>query len=87
MQLILKRIVIDTICLIYLDVKKTIITLLLISYSCSKNESSQEQNNIDCSGDYSTAGVLVDINEEIYDDESVNDHGKYSWSSDESDEF
>ncbi len=66
--------------------KKTIIILLLISYSCSKNESSQEQNNIDCSGDYSTAEVLVDINEEIYnDDESVNDYSKYSWSSDESD--
>jgi hypothetical protein len=67
-------------------VKKTIIILLLISYSCSKNENSQEQNNIDCSGDYSTAEVLVDINEEIYnDDESVNDYSKYSWSSDESD--
>jgi len=57
-----------------------------LSFSCSDNENSQEQNNIDCSGDYSTAGVLVDINEEIYnDDESVNYYSRYSWSSDGSD--
>ena len=33
--------------------------------------------------EYSTVGVLVDINEEIYnDDESVNNYSKYSWTSD-----
>jgi len=59
---------------------------MILSFSCSDNENSQEQNNIDCSGDYSTAGVLVDINEEIYnDDESVNTYSRYSWSSDGSD--
>ena len=51
--------------------------------SCSNNEDPQEQNDLDCSGDYSTAGILVDINEEIYnDDESVNKYSKYSWTSD-----
>ncbi|MEE2616906.1 MAG: YHYH protein [Bacteroidota bacterium] len=67
--------------------RKTILLFLIISsFSCSDNENSQEQNNIDCSGDYSTAGVLVDINEEIYnDDESVNTYSRYSWSSDGSD--
>ena len=46
-------------------------------------EDPQEQNDLDCSGDYSTAGILVDINEEIYnDDESVNKYSRYSWTSD-----
>ena len=36
-----------------------------------------------CVGEYSTTGILVDINEEIYnDDESVNNYSRYSWSSD-----
>ena len=57
--------------------------ILLFILSCSKNEDSQEQNNTDCSGDYSTAGILVDINEEIYNaDESVNKYSRSSWSSD-----
>ena len=56
---------------------------LVCVLSCSKNEDSQEQNTTDCSGDYSTAGILVDINEEIYnDDTSVNTYSKYSWTSD-----
>ena len=51
--------------------------------SCNKNEASQEQNNSDCSGDYSTAKVLIDINKEIYnDDESVSNYSRYSWTSD-----
>lgn len=57
--------------------------ILLLILSCSKNEDPQEQNNTDCSGDYSTAGILVDINEEIYNtDESVNKYSRSSWSSD-----
>ncbi|GAA4280071.1 YHYH protein [Gaetbulibacter aestuarii] len=57
--------------------------LLLFILSCSKNESQQKQNITDCTGDYSTAGILVDINEEIYNDnESVNAYSRYSWSSD-----
>ena len=57
--------------------------ILLFILSCSNNEDPQEQNDLDCSGDYSTAGILVDINEEIYnDDESVNKYSRYSWTSD-----
>ena len=57
--------------------------ILIFILSCSNNEDPQEQNQIGCSGDYSTAGILVDINEEIYnDDESVNNYSKYSWTSD-----
>ena len=41
------------------------LSIIIILFSCNKNEESQEQNDLDCSGDYSTAGVLVDINEEI----------------------
>tara|TARA_B100000427_G_scaffold329316_1_gene345050 strand:+ start:16 stop:999 length:984 start_codon:yes stop_codon:yes gene_type:complete len=71
--------------------KKLILLLFIpITFTCSDNESSrddsQEQNNIDCLGDYSTAEILVDINEEIYnDDESVNNYSRYNWSSDEYD--
>jgi len=36
---------------------------LLFLVMCSNNEDPQEQNDLDCSGDYSTAGILVDINE------------------------
>jgi hypothetical protein len=57
--------------------------ILLFILSCNKNEASQEQNNSDCSGDYSTAEVLIDINKEIYnDDESVSNYSRYSWTSD-----
>ena len=56
---------------------------LLFLLSCSNDEGSQEQNDLGCFGDYSTAGILVDINEEIYNnDESVNKYSKYSWTSD-----
>ena len=72
--------------------KKTILLTIIIIFSCTKNddmnsggnnENSQEENSINCAGDFSTAGILVDINEEIYnDDESVNNYSSYSWSSD-----
>jgi len=46
--------------------------IIILLFSCNKNEEPQEKNDLNCSGDYSTAGILVDINEEIYnDDESV----------------
>ena len=36
-----------------------------------------------CEGEYSTANILVDISEEVYnDDESVNAYSKYAWTSD-----
>ncbi len=60
--------------------------LLIFVLSCGKNQDAQEQNDSDCSGGYSTAGILVDINEEIYnDDVSVNNYSRYSWTSDGSD--
>ena len=53
--------------------------ILLFVLSCSKNE---EQTNTDCSGDYTTAGVLVNIDKNIFNnDESVNTYSRYSWSS------
>ncbi len=62
------------------------LSIIIILFSCNKNEEPQEQNDLDCSGDYSTAGVLVDIDEEIYnDDESVNNYSRYSWTSDGND--
>ena len=57
--------------------------LVVLILSCSKDENSQEQNESYCTGDYSTAGILVDIEEEIYNnDESVNNYSRYSWTSD-----
>ena len=65
--------------------KRTIflILTLMLSVSCNKNDISQEI--IDCTGDFSTAGVLVAISENTYNgDESVNTYSRYSWSYDES---
>ena len=54
--------------------------IFLFCFSCTKNTNSQE---INCLGDYSTYNVLININEEIYnDDESVNAFSKYSWTFD-----
>ena len=69
---------------------KNILKLFILVFilSCSKSEDTNEQNttSTNCSGDYSTAGILVDIDEEIYnDDESVNTYSKYSWTSDGND--
>ena len=61
---------------------------MFISFSCSDKESSpiDENNNTGCIEGFSTAEILVNINEEIFnDDESVNKHSRYSWSSDGSD--
>ena len=53
------------------------ISIILLVLSCNKNDKPQNQPTIDCPGDYSTAGILVDINEEIYnDDESVNNYSR-----------
>ena len=62
------------------------LSIIILLFSCNKNEESQEQNHLYCLGDYSTAGILVDINEQIYnDDESVNNYSRYSWTSDGND--
>ena len=68
--------------------KKIFLTILFISFSCSDKESSSidENNNTGCIEGFSTAEILVNINEEIFnDDESVNKYSRYSWSSDGSD--
>ena len=49
----------------------------------SCQDSKESQANIDCDTDFSTANILVDINQEIFNnDESVNTYSKYSWSTD-----
>ena len=66
--------------------KKTFLLFIVISlifFSCNSNQEEIDPINSDCVGDYSTAGILVDIIEEIYnDDESVNNYSRYSWTSD-----
>ena len=60
------------------------ILFFLFNVSCS-SENSPEQETEDCTSDYTTAGILVNISKEIFnDDESVNTYSKYSWSSDNS---
>lgn len=55
-----------------------------LSFSCNPNEDVINQKIRVCSGDYSTVGILVDINEAVYnEDESVKALSKYSWSSDD----
>ena len=61
-----------------------LISLFLMYSSCSKKNN--DDNQVVCEGDFSTANVLTEIDEEIYnDDESVNEYSKYSWTSDGSD--
>ena len=55
--------------------------ILIVGCEDSDNTSSEE---LLCEGEYSTANILVDISEEVYnDDESVKAYSKYSWTSDE----
>ena len=64
------------------NMKKIVLLFVFISFSCCNNENGLEQETEDCSGDYTTAGVLVNINENIFNsDESVNTNSRYSWSS------
>ncbi len=62
-----------------------IILVSLMLMSCDKNESStqKDEGTVNCSTGFSTKNILVNINEEIYNnDESVLAYSKYSWSSD-----
>ena len=43
------------------------LSIIIILFSCNKNEESQEQVKNDCIGEYSTSGILVEIDEEIQD--------------------
>ena len=70
---------------------KIAVLFFLIALSCDQSSPAQNQNDsVDipvfngiCDDDYSTANILLDINEQIYnDDESVNNYSIYSWSSD-----
>ena len=55
--------------------------ILIFSLSCESLDNEVLVNN--CDSDYSTAGILTDIDESIFnDDESVNAFSTYSWSSD-----
>ena len=63
----------------YLKLKLIITSIFILSCQDSK----ESQANIDCDTDFSTANILVDINQEIFNnDESVNTYSKYSWSTD-----
>ena len=60
---------------------KPILLLSIIFYSCQDTD--EKVTEINCDSNFSTSGVLVDINEEIFNnDESVNAYSKYSWTSD-----
>ena len=62
------------------------ISIILLVLSCNKNDEPQNQPTIDCPGDYSTAGILVDINDEKNNDyESVNNYSRFAWTSDGTD--
>jgi len=58
-------------------------TIILLFISCQDKDETALQES--CEGDYSTVGILTDIDEKIFnDDESVNAYSIYSWSSDAS---
>ncbi len=55
----------------------------LLIFSCKGTENIEEEVN--CSGDYSTENILTNINSETFNnDESVNKYSRYSWSSNDS---
>tara|TARA_A100000164_G_scaffold336465_1_gene329230 strand:- start:98 stop:520 length:423 start_codon:yes stop_codon:yes gene_type:complete len=57
--------------------------IILLFISCQDKDETALQES--CEGDYSTGGILTDIDEKIFnDDESVNAYSIYSWSSDAS---
>ena len=54
--------------------------IIILLFSCDDNDETVLEN---CNGDYSTASVLTDIDENIFNgDESVNANSIYSWTSD-----
>ena len=58
------------------------ISSLLFFIGCEESDNTNSQELL-CEDAYSTANILVDINEEVYNDnESVKAYSKYSWSSD-----
>jgi hypothetical protein len=68
-----------------MNLRIEIILIGLLFVSCEKNESSSQNDEEtgNCATGTSTATILVNIDEEIYNnDESVLAYSKYSWSSD-----
>ena len=68
-----------------MHLRSGIFIFVLFLLSCEKKESSTptDEQAEDCSTGFSTSNILVNIDEEIYnDDESVLAYSKYSWSSD-----
>jgi hypothetical protein len=60
---------------------KSILLISIILSSCQDTE--EKVTQINCDSNFSTSDVLLDINEEIFNnDESVNTYSRYSWSSD-----
>ena len=58
------------------------LTSLLFFIGCEDSDNTSSEELL-CEGEYSTANILVDISEEVYnDDESVKAYSKYSWTSD-----
>ena len=43
------------------------LSIIILLFSCKKKEDPQEQVTNDCTGEYTTAGMLVEIDEEIQD--------------------
>ena len=43
------------------------LSIIILLFSCNKKEDPQEQVTNDCTGEYTTAGILVEIDEEIQD--------------------
>ena len=68
-----------------MNLKIGIILIGLLFMSCDNNESSSQidEEATNCATGTFTANILVNIDEEIYnDDESVMASSEYSWSSD-----
>ena len=60
--------------------KKYYYLLLILFFSCDNDDN---VIIVSCEGEYSTANILTDIDEKIFnDDESINANSIYSWSSD-----
>ena len=58
------------------------ISSLLFFIGCKDSDNTSSEELL-CEGEYSTANILVDISEEVYnDDESVKAYSKYAWTSD-----
>ena len=43
------------------------LSIIILLFSCNKKEDPQEQVTNDCTGEYNTSGILVEIDEEIQD--------------------